>query len=172
MSGKEQLLYTDNVANDGCRHTRVKVCRLLYFPSASRWLITRLWSLYGTKWLWLCSAMCSSFSLVKKKNRQRERGGGGRCETANKQHHSEENLWSFITRLQQQQLKHVEANMQYRFFSSASTSSPLCFLSSSLPYMWLLTPYFTPAWPEPLTDCFIFSLMLSGMWQPFCGSPL
>lgn len=81
-----------------------------------------------------------------------------------------EDLWSFINRLQQQLLNHVEANMLHCFFSScASPSLPLPALP---PCMWLPTLYFTPARPAPPYDCLICSLMLSEMQQTLSGSLL
>lgn len=115
--------------------------------------------------------------LARGKNRGRETDEEDARQPTNSQRHCEENLWSFITRLQQQQLNHVEANMLYRFFSSAilspHTPSSLLSLSSSfLPCMWLLTPCFTPAWPALWMAAFLCSLILSKMQQPFCGSLL
>lgn len=120
--------------------------------------------------------MQRSVFLVLAREKKTQRGEKD-ARPANKQHHCEENLWSFITRLQQQQLNHVKANKLHRFFSSASLSppihilpaplviffSPICVTPNTLPH---------PCFASPLTDCLICSLMLSGMQQPFCGSLL
>lgn len=70
--------------------------------------------------------------FARKKKKQREK----QYQTANKQYHSEQNLWSFNSSVQQQQLNDVKANM-----ASPHTTSPLLFLSSFLSHM---TPNTSP----------------------------